>query len=145
MTSVLNNVQGLAGDLLSTVVADVTSVLAAVNGATGGIVPTIIADANNAAGNVLGHDETFVNGVPTVLPIVPTVLNGIPTTVPIVNMVVKSAPTDLSVVNNVGLLGGVGGVSLKGRRRAAKRDIEVVTVIDVSFCGQNPDHESCSW
>jgi hypothetical protein len=141
LTSVLNNVQGLTGGLLSTVVADVTSILEGANGAVDSITPTILADTNNAPRNVVGHIETAVGSVPTLLPIVPTVSNDIP----IANMVVNSASADLPVVNNVGLTGGLGSVGLKARRRAAKRDIEVARVVDVRFCGQNPDHESCGW
>ena len=153
VTSVGSSVQSIAGGLLSSVVGDVTSILANINGAGDGI-STVVANANNAASNIftaasgvaggfvltavadvnsaasiLGLAGTLANGLPAVLP---TALAGIQTNVPITN----------SVVNNAGLPGAAG---LKGRRRAVKRDIEVVTVVDVSLCAQNPDHETCGW
>lgn len=227
VVSALSNVQGLTGDLLSTVMSDVASALAVPNHITGSVLPTggalavagpggaaagnivsasgdiaasagdgmpsagnvlpsitggalaiagagglaagnvaptlsggvntlagngITVAGNAGAGNILGHLETMVNGVPTLLPIVTTVLNGKPTTVPVVDMMVNGVPTMLPVVNDgagllTGLNGGGSGTGItKGRRRIVKRGEgggAMLPEVQYYYCEKNPGDKPC--
>jgi hypothetical protein len=195
VVSALSNVQGLTGDLLSTVIADFTSVIEAVNtltinvlpaggaltvmgpnsataaaanilpsitghalaeagsggSAAGGFAQTMPGDENAVtgnevapAGNILGHLETAVNGIPTLLPIITTVLNGKPTTVPVVDVVVNGRPTVIPVVNDpAGLLAGLnGGGVVKGRRRIVNKEEAVPPEVKY-YCEKNPMNDPC--
>jgi hypothetical protein len=69
-----------------------------------------------AAASILGYLEMMVNGILTLLPIVPTILNRKPTTVSVADMIVNGAPALLPVVNDGAcLLAGLnGGGAVRG-------------------------------
>lgn len=123
--------------------ADPVAAAAVMNGIAQGLPTNENAVARGgvaASGNIVDHLATTVNGIPTLLPIVRTMLDGRATTVPVVDMVMNGATAAIPVVNDrAGLLAGLNGGVVKGRRRIVNRAEPEVGY----YCEKNPMDEPC--
>jgi hypothetical protein len=125
VTSALANVQGLSGNLLSTVITQVASAMALVNNPTEAL-PTAAPVSLLTIGNL--RVAANPDDAESLVPIVTVHVHPLPGKQPSGGIVSAA----LSVFN--------GGS--RGRRRVPERDGRV-SLEDVIFCVENPDDESC--
>ncbi|TAQ90827.1 hypothetical protein B7494_g857 [Chlorociboria aeruginascens] len=122
IASALSDANGISGDLLSTVVAEITAAFGV--GAGPITASSTIAAAIKAETTMVQNQiQTVVNGIPNILPVVATVINRVSTPLPVLN-------------NPAGTLGL--SLGLRGRRKV-ERSIE--TVATKGVCEENQDHE----
>jgi hypothetical protein len=161
MTSVMALVNGAAGSLptsavLSGVAGSVIAIAgdgtAAVKGALetgGGSVQAIAGNEGTLAGIGLSGPNALAGNMKAVassgghaIGNMEAAVAGSPTNIPIVTVEITPIPASRTAANNIASLLDVLNDRAKGRQKIAERE-SGISLEDLIFCAENPDHDSC--